>query len=315
MPGTPPGRLDWMENNPAGSTIWLFAIENKTGRLAGTISLFPKHLYIDNKRIKAAILGDFMVHRDFRVFGPALDLLKAARAYQNKGDFDLLYTIPNPQSVAVAKRVGFRSAGRLYIMMHPQRLDFLLERHIPHYMAKILNPLGMAALKLVSRETYVNSVGLIEKIDWQDEAFTEFVAKMRKCRTGLMAGEYSLSYLDWRYRRNPEYDFKVFTFRIEAGSSILGFFVFTLDKNHLELYDIVALEDKILLMMIKKVGVICREAKCRGIYSMVYERNPLLPLLKKCCFFDTKDQIELYLYAEKMEGMGCWAFTSADRNI
>ena len=76
LPGTSPKRLEWMNENPAGPVIWIFAVEEKTGKLAGTISLFPKQLFVNGKMVKAAILGDFMLHKKFRVFGPVLDLLK-----------------------------------------------------------------------------------------------------------------------------------------------------------------------------------------------------------------------------------------------
>ena len=316
LPGTPLARLDWMENNPAGHAIWLFAIEEKTGRLAGTISLFPKDLFLNGKKIKAAILGDFMLHEKFRVFGPALSLLKAAKAFKEKGEFDFLYTIPNLKSKKLVERVGFISAGKCYSLMHPQKLDFLIKKYVGYFFAKILEKPLLLTLRLFSRATYAGFPGVLEGIDWHDDkAFNEFFRQVSKRHIGLMTGDYSLAYLDWRYRQNPEFDSQIFTFRERTGGDILGFFVFSLNEHSLELYDIVVLDNKMILAMIKKISAICKKAKCRKIYTLIYEDNPLLPVFKKCCFFDTKDQIEIYTYPEEIKEIEQWSFTSADRNI
>lgn len=315
LPGTPPARLEWMENNPAGSAIWLFAVEEETGKLAGTISLFPKDLFLDGKRIKAAILGDFMLHKKFRVFGPALSLLKAAIAFKEEGNFDFLYTIPNLKSKKIVEKAGLRPAGKCYSLMSPQRCDFLLEKYVGSFMAKILeNPL-LLILQLFSHATYVRCSGVFEEIDWHDEAFNEFCQRMRKKRIGLMTGDCNLLYLDWRYRQNPELHFQVFSYRKRAGGDILGFIVLSLNKHRLEAYDIVAFDNKIVLAMIKKINAICKKEKCRGVYSWIYENNTLLPVMKRCCFFDTKDKAEIFIYPEKIKEIERWSFTAADRNI
>lgn len=315
LPRTPPVRFDWMESNPAGSAIWLFAIEEKTGMLAGMISLFPKDLFLDGKKIKAAILGDFMLHEKFRVFGPALDLLKAAIAFQKQGEFDFLYTIPNQKSKKIVERAGFRPAGNLYSMMCPQRCDFFIDKYVGSLAAKILEKPLMLILRIFSQATYVVCPGVVEETDWRDDAFDEFFQQASKSHMGLMTGDYSLSYLDWRYRQNQEFDFQVFTFRERVGADILGFFALSSNKYRLELYAVVALNNEILLAMINKVYTICKEKKCRGIYSSIYENNPLLPIVKRCCFFDTKDQVEIYTYPEEIREIEQWAFTAADRNI
>lgn len=315
LPGTPAMRLDWLEHNPAGPTIWLFAVEEKTGELAGTISLFPKDLYFGGKKIKAAILGDYMLHRKYRVFGPALSLLKAARDCREQENFDFLYTIPNAQSKKIIEKVGFRSAGRLYTLMCPQHFDFLLEKCTGARTAKILEKPLLFALKLFSQATYALGKGVYEAIDWQNEAFDEFCHQVHASRTQCMTGEYSLSYMDWRYRQNPEFNFQLITSKRPQDGELQGFFVVSEHDHRLELYDLVSLREETDRAMIRKIVAIAGKINCRGIYSMIYQNNPLLGILKKCCFFDTKDHAELFTYPENVEAVQSWCFTSADRNI
>ena len=65
----------------------------------------------------------------------------------------------------------------------------------------------------------------------------------------------------------------------------------------------------------KQLGWIAEKAQRRGIYFSIYENNPLLPAIKRCGFFDAKDQVEVYGFPESIEGLKHWSFTSADRNI
>ncbi len=315
LPGTPPARLEWMEKNPAGSVVWLFALEEKTGRLAGTISLFPKQLFYKGKTIYAAILGDFMLHQKFRVFGPALDLLKEAIARQKKGEFDFLYTVPNEQSVKIAERVGFRSIGAVYSLVRPQQCDVLLEKHCGRLSAKIFGKPACWLLDLFSGITSVGKSVVVQQMDWHDTALDEFCRKSRENKITIMSGDCSRSYFNWRYRENPEFKFQIYTCRKQNDAPIQGVFFVTLNKNRMELYDIIALEDKYILPIMGEINKICKKQKCVGVYSSVFEKNPLLPIMKRSCFFDAKDQIKIYTYPSNIPGTENWAFTSADRNI
>jgi len=315
LPETSPARLEWMERNPAGSAIWLFALEGKTGGLAGTISLFPKQLFYKGQIIHAAILGDFMLHKKFRVFGPALDLLKEAIARQEKGQFDFLYTVPNLQSKKIAERAGFRSIGKLYSLIRPLQCDFYLKERCGSLSAKILGKLVSLLLDVFS---WIPSVGksiVVEEMNWHDIALDEFCRKSREKKPAVMAGDCSRAYFNWRFRQNPEVEFYIYSWRNRIGGPIQGVFIVSLNQQRIELYDIIALEDKYILPILGEISKIYNKQKCVAIYSSIFKNNPLLPLMKKGCFFDTKDQVKIYTYPDEILETKCWAFTSADRNI
>jgi len=315
LPGTSAGRFDWMKNNPAGPAIWLFAIEENTGKVAGTISLFPKDLFLDGKKIKAAILGDFMIHERFRVYGPALSLLRAAIEINGRGEFDFLYTIPNLKSRKIVEKSGFRPAGNLYSLMLPQQCNFVTQKYVGSLGAKIVDKPLLLMLKILSRATYSRCPSVFEDIDWHDESFNELCQNVHQSRVGLMISDCSLKYLEWRYRHNPQSHFRVVTFRRQAGSDIEGYFVISSNDERVELYECVALEDRVFLAMISKIGEICKHQNCRGVYSYIYEKNPLLSAVRRCGFFNTRDQVEMYTYPETVEECAHWCCTAADRNM
>ncbi len=315
LPGTPANRLDWMGKNPAGAAIWLFAIEQKTGKLAGMISLLPKNLFLDNKTIRAGILGDFMLHPEYRVFGPALDLLKAAIALQEQGKFDFLYTIPNLKSKKIAERAGFKSLGKLYNLMKPQETVFWLGKYLPPVAAKVLQWPTMLALKILSRETYACYHGDFAELDWSDSSFDLFAEQWKKNQLGTLTGDHRLSYLKWRYLENPEFNFRIITFRNHETGDLLGFFVVSIHNNRLDIYDLIAVESRYIYTMIRKITDIAKSENCRGVYGMIFVKSPLIPFVRKCCFFDTKDDAEIFTSPESPDGINQWHFTSADRNI
>lgn len=316
LPGTPSSRLEWMDDNPAGSAIWLFAIEEKSGELAGTISLFPKDLFINGKSIKVAVVGDFMLHNKFRVFGPALDLLKGAKEYLEQGVFDFLYTIPNPLSQKIAERVGFRPAHKLQSLVCPQQCDFLIKRYAGIFPVKVFEKPLLFSLKLFSRATYARCRGVFEEIDWKDkQLFGEFCQRLRENSEIIMQGNYDLSYLDWRYLQNPEFDFQIFTFKKQPGGDILGLFVFVLGRDRLQLYDMAVVDDNTVPAIISMINDVCSKENLGGVYFSISENHRLLPMVKKCCFLDTKDKAEIYTFPENIKGICRWNFTSADRNI
>lgn len=315
LPGTPANRLDWMGKNPAGAAIWLFAIEQKTGKLAGIISLLPKKLFLDNKIIRAGILGDFMLHPEYRAFGPALDLLKAAIALQGQGKFDFLYTIPNLKSKKIAERAGFKSVGQLYTLMRPQETVFWLEKYMSPVAAKVLQWPAMLAVKILSRETYVYCRGDFVELDWSDSSFDVFAEQWKKDQSGMLTGDHQLSYLKWRYLENPESNFRIITFRKHETGDLLGFFVVSIKNNRLEIYDLVAAESRYIYTMIKKITDISKSENCRGVYGVMFDKNPLMTFARKCCFFDIKDDAEIFTSPGSSEDISQWYFTSADRNI
>ena len=315
LPGTPPARLEWMKNNPAGSANWLFAIDEKTGTLAGSISLLPKDLFYNGKKIKAAILGDFMLHKKYRVFGPALNLLKENITKQQAGEYDFLYTVPNEQATKIAQRVGFIPAGELFSMLRPHQCNEFLKKRLGALPAAILGKPLSCFLDCCSRSTYTRGSMYFSEVDWNSSDIDIFFEELRHTKRSIMIGDYSLSYLDWRYRNNPECKFQIITCRKDISEPVEGLFVFSLIHGQVELYDIMSTDDRLIPFILKQISIICKRENCRGIYNLIFEKHPALSLLKKCCFFNVKGHIELLTYPGNIPEIQNWAFTSADRNI
>ena len=123
LPGTSPERFDWLQSNPEGPTVWLFAFDVESNELAGTISIMKRDMFLNGKLIHAGVIGDFMVSDKYRVFGPAIQLQKAVIESKRDLNLDFLYTVPNPASLKLSLRVGFLEKIKMRHMVRPLKMD------------------------------------------------------------------------------------------------------------------------------------------------------------------------------------------------
>ncbi len=314
LPGTPPTRLEWLtQGNPAGPAIWLFAFEGENNELAGMVSIMPKYMLQNGRTIRAGILGDFMVHSRYRVFGPNLLLLKTALAGMADFDFELLYTVPNTQSVQLIKRAGAYSVGSFKNFVKPLEAKHYLSRHMDPFPQRLLAPLVNTGLRLISKDTYISSEGFFEEISEIDESFDSLWDSV-KGRLA-MAGDRSAAYLQWKYLRNPHNYFKVLTFKEKTGGRLLGFLVFTVDQHRLNIYDMAALNEASIDKLLMKIVSIGRMENCISVNVEIFERNPLLASFKSFGFFDAKNDFVVFSSsAQHWPTSGCYLF-AGDRNI
>jgi len=316
LPEAPPGRFDWLcRGNPAGPTVWFLALDRKTGELAGTISLMPRQLYVGGTPIRAAILGDFMVGKQYRAFGPYLMLLKEAAGSGTDLGLDCIYTLPNPASRKPAERAGMEKAQELYCFVKPLMEQLYLEKAAPAVVAAALGPVVSASLKLISREMVVSPRGVREEALRFDEPFDALWSTLRERTVGL-SGDRSAPYLTWKYARNPLRRFRLLTFREGAASQIGGYLIFTpFENNKPEVYDICALDDGITERLIAALIGIARTEKCQAIYFRASLSSRTLRFFKRFRFLRTNDALELYCSGRTGLSLASWDFFSGDRNI
>lgn len=318
LSGTPKGRIDWLDNNPAGKPVWLFAVDQESGDLAGMISLMPRELYYKGGKNLAGILGDFMLHKKYRVFGPALQLPRAALAAGRRHGMDFIYTIPNSQSKKIIEKAGLEAAGELFSMVKPCQVSRMLAKYVGTFSSVPLGWLVRQVLRLGSRESYVRSDAVFEEVSWadSDESFFEsFWEQLKVIQHDRMVGDCRLTFLQWRYLENAGLNSRIVAMRKAPGGALLGFFVISVGKNRMHVYDLIALHDHDIYVMIKKIAALCMAEKCQGVHGLIFDKNPLLSYFRQCGFFDTKDQVSIYISPVKGNEIEKWWFTAADRNV
>ena len=299
LPGTPSERFDWMKNgNPAGSAVWFLAFPKDSNELAGTISIMPKEMMFNHKKIRAGIVGDYMVSSKHRVFGPGLLLLRTVMQSLPELDLKFIYTIPNSKSEKLVNHVGFEDKGRIYYVGKHITIDNYLDKYIGAFGGKLVGFFIEQIIKVLSKETYLSSTGFFERVANIDEfTFDGLWQRVMNTKSGII-GNHSGKYISWRYLRNPRYKFQVLTYRKTQSSDLLGYVVFAITHEKLDIYDIVTADDITISKLLKEVINVAREFGCNTIYSTMFPNNPLLKRLKRYQFWDSKYEMKLYCFGK-----------------
>jgi hypothetical protein len=314
LPGTPPERFDWMQDNPAGPAIWFFAIEEGSSRFAGALSIMPKELLLNGRVVRAGMLGDYMIGGPFRVFGPALDLQKAVIKNFSDLGFGLIYTIPNEASLKIIQRMGYAEMTRLYSLVKPIKALPYLKRYINPAVARIVAPIADLVMKIGSKETYVASEGVFEETSSAGDSFDRLWKSFGPNHRGII-GDHSSAFLMWKYFQNPLKKFRVLGCKKDEKGDLLGYAFFAVQNDRMEIADIITLQKSCANGLLKQLIAKARRENCTSIGIMLSEDNSWLRRLKGFLFLDAKNYASVYGYGEKDVVSQPWQFFEGERNI
>ena len=299
LPGTPPERLAWMNSgNPAGAAVWFLAFEKGRDELAGTATLMPRRMYHADREIRAGILGDFMVDERYRVFGPNLQLLRAALGSQDDLGLAFIYTIPNTASLKVAERVGIREITALRCLARPLDLRFYLGKYLSAPLAAALAPAAGLALRLSSRETRLRRPPRVVETAAVGESFERFWELIRRTAHGLI-GDRSAAYLRWRYLHNPLSRFRILVCDGGNAAEFGGYAVFCVSEgSRMEIYDIAALDKARRDALVKRLIAVGRAERRQALYFYAPAQGWRSGELHPFRFLDTKDTLHLCCFGD-----------------
>lgn len=315
LPDTPQKRFEWMcDGNPEGPTVWFFAHAEKTGELVGMISLMPRRLLNSTRSIRAGIMGDFMVSGKCRVFGPALQLPKAVMQCLSGLGFEIIYSIPNKESLKIAERVGFKYLGNLSHLRKPLHSEQYLQKHLYPIMVKPIGRFLNFTAKTLAKETWFSANGHAEETSCLDESFDELWERIKQSNRGVI-GDRCRQYLTWRYLQNPYDRFRLITLRGNPAGELLGYIVFRLNARRLRIYDVIAVSDKARLRLIKEATMVGAAEGAMVVDVGILEGSSLANGLKGCFFFDSRDVAPVLYYGPSDLAQSGWSLTNGDRNI
>lgn len=316
LPDTAPARLKWMmEGNPAGPATWFLAFDEAKGTLAGTISVIPKILFINGTPIRCGIIGDLMVDKRYRVLGPAVLLPKAVVSNATALGMEYLYTIPNRASAKILERCSFKRQVSYESFVRPVHLTSYLGKYLD-LSSGVTRILSMIEKRFTSFSNRLrkDAKGFFND-DHIDESFQQLCDEFARRNSELILSERGPEYLIWRYKDNPQHNFKVLTHRSSEQGEVTGYVVYSINGNMLEIYDIVSLSNLITGKMIKRMIRFAQKGDFKGIYATINPRMPLARLLSRNFFFKNGDRIDLYCPKGMIIPAEKWYFLAGDRNI
>jgi hypothetical protein len=313
LPDTPDSRLDWLlDGNPAGPAMWFGAFERTSGAFAGMMSIMPKRFFLAGVSISAGIMGDFVVGKAHRVFGPAHALPRAAMQAARAAGVSILYTVPNSVSGRLAQRAGLDTEQTLVCYTRPLACGTYLARRFGRS-TRILGPLLDAAVRLASRDSYARSLEDLDESSTIDDRFDALWEETRRGRPHQLTSDHSSPYLRWRYLRNPEHSFRLLT-SVDC-ERLLGYVFFKVQNGQLEIFDLLALDDHISYQLLRGLVGVGRRESCRSISMTVGAKHPVARLLRRCLFIGTGPAVPVLLFSVDASLCDRLPLSNAERNI
>jgi len=273
----------------------------------------PRRVKLNGKQTLAGIVGDFMVEKQFQVFGPALQLIKTVIKDYPKLGFQFLYTFPNQASEKVALRAGFQKIGLVSRFVKPLKTKHQLTKYIHPTLANLVAPGFELGLKLLSKETYIRAKGTFSEINQLNPDYNLFWKEIENQWSTL--GERGSEYLKWRYFKNPLYRFHMFTHNEPLNGSILGYIIFTVLNNNADIFDILVGKEENLQEILAKFLKISRKTGYHTVSIRVFQNNPFFQDIKSFGFFDRKEEVPLLFAGDPALVPREWVFFDGDRNI
>lgn len=314
LPGTPMNRLEWMmAGNPAGPSVWLVARKEKNMALSATISIMPKVLSLEGKMYRAGIVGDFMVSKEYRVYGPALQTMRSVIAGYNKLGYDFIYTVPNADSVMVCQRAGFVKAGNLRRYSKVLNPGFGLQiKKVPPFIRTIAAPAVNVGFKFLSSETYKRT-GLVSD-PGSGLGDCSFPVPVNESSPFFIAHR-EPSYLQWRYLDNPLHTFSIDTYKEKASGNVAGLVISTAIGGAAHIFEIIFSDQSALEGMLVQFSNDMRTKGCSSASVRLLEDGPFLGIFEKMGFRAREDSVPLLVAGDMNLLQNKWLFMDGDRNV
>lgn len=246
-PNWPTEKLRWFyEQNPCGPAWCALARKADDPQVIGVLAVFPRRVMVGKRKLMAGITGDFAVHKNHRVLGPALMLQKAAVALCVQGRLDFLYGYPNRNSHPVQKRVGFQILGESLRLVRVLRSgEYVARRVKPRALANLVTGPIDLAMKLSARETTQRHSGKydFEVLSEPDSRFDQLWSDTMAWRKLLVIGERSAEFLKWRFTDCPNRDYRFFAVESNQSGRLIGYIVYIVEDGEATIVDLLAASD------------------------------------------------------------------------
>jgi hypothetical protein len=218
-------KFEWYyEQNPIGpGRFWVLERE-PGGPVVGVAGLGLRRLCMGEQTLKAGLASDFAVDKEHRSLRPAMMLARTVAGSIEDG-LDLIYGLPNSQSVGVFKRIGYDTGATLRRYVKVLRVERFLRSRVKQQLVRkglagVIDP----ALGAVSRETWRPRRGrLLREVQSFDRRFDELWGRATLGRQVAM--ERQSSFLEWRYRQCPLNAYTILALTAPGGDDLLGYAV------------------------------------------------------------------------------------------
>jgi len=233
--GKPEAKLAWYyERNPVTAPEIIFLHKKGVTSPIGVAAIGSRRMRFGTESLLSCEMVDFVVAPKHRALSPAKFLMAEVRR-RSLFTHDILYGLPNPQSRAVVKRIGYQYVGDMVRRVRVLRTAGYLAHYLPAWLGKLIGP-PIDRLRVAkyafggARHGYTTA--WLEKPDGEfDRLWAETV------EPGVIMGVRDREYLAWRFADCPLESCSFFVLRDPAVSRLLGYAVCEVQGDKLHVYD------------------------------------------------------------------------------
>lgn len=307
-------RFDWLYREcPGGEAVVWLAVQEGDGRLVGAAAAFPRRMNIAGQIKTGCVLGDFCISRDYRSLGPALQLQRKCLEAVMNGPFSAGYDLPSTSMLAIYRRLGIKTEGRLVRMTKLLRSNAKIAARVrSRLLARGLSTVANAVLS-ARTSSKLKSGATIESHDGRfGPEFTNLAARGAN-RLG-MSVERSADYLNWRYLDHPQHKYEILTAR--RGARLQGYLVFLQQGTAANVVDCFAETAEVRGDLIRGVVNLQQTRKGESVNMAVLESHSLCAELRDLGFRSRESVPAVFLEPKRTSSAAAgteWYLLDGDR--
>ena len=296
------GKYKWIyEGNPAGEAVYFLIKDDETDECVGCQAVFSRQFSIKGVNLRAAVVGDLFVHKEYRTMWSAVELARKVISLVQEKELDLIYGFPNKKSELVMKWAGFQCLGRQIRIAKPIKIsEGFLKQYFHKYVNRVLSPLLDAALKICSFETWYRFKGgfICEELSRFDERFDRLWLKSKS--RFQTVGERASEYLTWKFLENLDTEHKIFAISSSDRAEVKGYFIYCNDEDSINIRDFILPEDKkVIRIFLTHFLRHIRKVSPRSVVIQLLENNKIVDLFKKFGFLRREINYNVYYCCSK----------------
>jgi len=232
-------KYDWFyQNNPyKKANLWLLK-QKDSKKAIGVGGLGYRRFILKGEPLIGAIGVDFAIEKKYRTLGPALKLQRAI-IESAKRNSDFLYGFPFNNADVILKYYKYQKIADFTRLVKILKSGNYLESVVkPKLLARAISIpadllLWLRSIKTLRASENVFISETLEGLDHFVDKLWNLIAEQK-----LLMGERNLEYLNWRYFKCPEVNYKVFGIR-NNEDSLQGFIVYFHQNKKVEIVDLI----------------------------------------------------------------------------
>ncbi len=233
--GKPDAKFDWFYGrNAQGIPEVHFLRHAQHDEAVGVAAVGPRPLRYGSDTVAAGEIVDFVVAPKHRTLFPAIFFQREINRLGMEKRA-LLYGLPNKQSEAVLRRVGYKLVGKMVRRVRVLRSTEYLARHMPSWIASIAGPvidrlrLGAVAIKRLWNRGF--------RTQWVEKADQRFDELWQRAAIpNTLTGVRDSKFLNWRFTDCPLGKYAFFTV-FSAVGHLVAYAVCEVQQQNFHVHD------------------------------------------------------------------------------